>query len=80
MLVLPNDYKFYYTLSLASFIVLGSVKSLLGREPIFMIFLIVPSIYYLHLLKRENMLVFLIEMKDRYNILGIRRKKSELIM
>lgn len=45
--ILSQEYFYYYLLAFISFIALGTVKSLIGRDVDYLIFLIVPGIYFL---------------------------------
>ena len=44
-----SEYTFYYLMSVASIIVLGFFKNLAGRELFYMLFFILPSLYFLPL-------------------------------
>lgn len=50
----PKNYKFYYILAIAAYLILGSIKSLLGNEISYSFFFIVPGIYFLKYLKKNN--------------------------
>lgn len=44
--VFSNEFKFYYILSLLTFVVIGFMKTLNGREPWLMLFIIIPGLYF----------------------------------
>ena len=59
--LLPENYKFYYLSSIFSYFALGLMKYLGQREPIYMILLIVPSMYFLFLFNIKHFTIFFSE-------------------
>lgn len=49
-----REYSFYYIISTFSIIILGLMKQLIGREMWITYFVLLPGLYYLPLLKKEN--------------------------
>jgi len=51
---IKSDYKYYYLLAIAVMLSYGLIKAIAGREVWYMLFIILPGLYYLNLLKRGN--------------------------
>jgi len=49
-----NEYVYYFLLSMFSIIALGAVKQLVGRELWYTVFIVLPGMYYLPLLKKTK--------------------------
>lgn len=52
-----RDYKYYYLLSMASYIIFGFINNIDGSQMLIMIYLVIPGLYYfkeLVILKTEN--------------------------
>lgn len=46
--IFDPDFRFYYNLAVAAFILLGLMKNICGREPFLMLIVIIPGIYFLN--------------------------------
>lgn len=49
-----NKFKYYYILSIISFICLGLTKNIAGREPWLMLILIIPGLFFLQKIENEK--------------------------
>lgn len=52
---IEGNYSYYYLLAIFSILLYGVFKSITGREIWYFFFLIIPGMYYLPLLKKENL-------------------------
>ena len=52
-----SDFKFYYTLSLLSFVLLGMSKAIGGVHPWLFLIFIIPGLYFLPLLQQRNAVI-----------------------
>jgi len=48
-----KQFKFYYALSIGAFIIMGLMKTISGRENWIFLFVIIPGLYYLQLIKKS---------------------------
>ncbi len=51
---LNDSYGFYYFLSALTFIIFGLMKNIAGREPFFILIIVIPSLYYLPLINIQK--------------------------
>jgi hypothetical protein len=51
--IFDESFGFYYFLSVLAFISLGFIKTIAGREPFFILIIVIPSIYFLPYLKTK---------------------------
>lgn len=49
-----SEYKFYYFLSIASLVLIGSLKTVGGSEPWLMLIVVIPGLYFLPLLEQKS--------------------------